>query len=145
MERRSGKIRDRRKLNRVGSMAPPINEVTAQTIAGRLTSRRLALKLTQKQVSDRVKLVAKSGRHKGIERTLSRNAYAMYELGASEPDLQKIEAVARALNVEPGWLAFGSEGADKPREPFQTGTDLVLLLPCALSLNVTIGAVQFSV
>lgn len=33
-----------------------------------------------------------------------------YEAGVTEPDLTTFDALATALNVDPGWLAFGQEG-----------------------------------
>ena len=96
-----------RKLNRVGSHAPEIATSEIKTIGQRMTLRRIALKLTQAHIANEVQFVQKTGRRKGAARPLSRNAYAMYEIGQSEPDLKKIEAIARALGVTPSWLAFG--------------------------------------
>lgn len=105
-------IRKPRKLNRVGSqMQNTANPSEIETIGRRMTTRRLELKLTQKQVADQVMFTRKTGRKRHTQSTLSRNAYAMYEIGESEPDLQKIEGIARALNVSAGWLAFGGSDA----------------------------------
>lgn len=98
-----------RKINRVGSREPHIATITATTIGQRMVERRIGLGLTQEQVANQVIFRSKTGRNKGSERTLSRATLAMYEIDQTEPDLQKIESIAKALGVTPGWLAFGEE------------------------------------
>ena len=113
-----------RKINRVGSRAPHISTVAATTIGQRITARRMELKLTQADVAKQVPFHNKTGRNKGAERPLSRGALAMYEIGDSEPDLKKLEAIAKALGVSPGWLAFGDETAVVPeKSDMQVGED----------------------
>lgn len=98
-----------RKLNRVGSRAPHIAQLEPATIGERITKRRMELNLKQDDVARQVLFCQKSGRAKGTERQLSRATLAMYEIGQAEPDLQKIEQIAKALGVSPGWLAFGEQ------------------------------------
>lgn len=102
-----------RKLNRVGSRAPHIAQQEPKTIGERITKRRLELRLTQGDVARQVLFHRKSGRNKGTERKLSRATLAMYEIGLAEPDLRKIEQIAKALGVTPGWLAFGECGGEQ--------------------------------
>src|SRR5262245_61799343 len=96
-----------RKINRVGSRTPEIGTVVPNTLGQRMTARRIELDLTQDQVASQVRYRPKSGRGKGVEKSLSRATLAMYERDASQPDLQKIEEIAKALKVAPGHLAFG--------------------------------------
>jgi len=106
-----------RKLNRVGSKSPQIASATVDTIGQRMTARRMQLKLTQADVARQVPFQSKSGRRKGTERPLSRAAYAMFEIDQAQPDLKKIEAIAKALGISPGWLAFGEKSAVASEEP----------------------------
>lgn len=98
-----------RKLNRVGSRAPQIASTEAKTIGQRIAQRRLALGLSQAQVAKQVVYQTKTGRKKECEQILCRATLAMYEIDQAEPDLQKIIAIAKALQVAPAWLAFGFE------------------------------------
>jgi hypothetical protein len=97
---------EKRKLNRVGTLVnASLND--PMTIGERMTAQRLKLGMTQEQVASKVIFVPKSGSRRGDEIVLSRNAYCMYETHGVAPDLQKIEEIAKALEVSPGWLAFG--------------------------------------
>jgi len=95
-------------LNRVGLRGRAIKSLDESTLGGRLTKRRLALGLTQAEVASRVMLEPKSGAHSGVARQISRNAYAMYELGIAEPSLSTLKTIAAALKVTPAALAFGT-------------------------------------
>lgn len=130
-------IRKARKLNRVGSQAQNTTSPSElETIGQRMTARRLELKLTQKQVADQVMFTRKTGRRRHTQSTLSRNAYAMYEIGESEPDLQKIEGIARALKVSAGWLAFG--GSDASSNNCKNIVPDALAEPTQLALKVMV-------
>jgi transcriptional regulator with XRE-family HTH domain len=87
-----------------------------------MAGRRLELRLTQEQVAGHVHFAPKSGRRRNLETVLSRTAYCMYETDNVEPDLAKIEEIAKALAVSPGWLAFGER---EPRQP-PTDRDIVV-------------------
>jgi transcriptional regulator with XRE-family HTH domain len=97
---------EKRKLNRVGTLVNSSLD-DPKTIGERMTAQRLKLGLTQEQVASKVVFIPKSGSRRGDEIVLSRNAYCMYETHGVAPDLQKIEEIAKALEVSPGWLAFG--------------------------------------
>lgn len=90
-------------MNRVGSPGGGVSEL--RTVGQRMIHRRLELRLTQAQVAAQVRLQTKSGK------MLSRNTYCMYETGKYEPRLKLIEQLATALEVSPGWLAFGNAGS----------------------------------
>ncbi len=106
----NAKVRRRRPLNRVGKSFDPASS-PPETLGQRMAARRLELGLTQAQVARQVRFKTKTGRRKNAESILTRNAYCMYEIDGSEPDLQKIVGVAKVLQVSPGWLAFGEEGS----------------------------------
>jgi hypothetical protein len=97
---------ERPHLNRVGfELAPELNR--PKTIGQRMTRRRLDLDMTQEQVADKISFIQNSGKHAGQEKTLSRNAYCMYERDEVEPSFPGIESIARVLKISPAWLAFG--------------------------------------
>ena len=102
------KVRQRRPLNRVGKSFDPASS-PPETLGQRMAARRLELGLTQAQVAKQVRFKTKTGRRKDAESVLTRNAYCMYEIDGAEPDLQKIVGIAKALQVSPGWLAFGEQ------------------------------------
>jgi len=93
----------KRPMNRVGSPGGGVSEL--KTVGQRMIHRRLELRLTQAQVAAQVCLQTKTGK------MLSRNTYCMYETGKYEPRLKLIEQIATALEVSPGWLAFGYAGS----------------------------------
>jgi len=66
----------------------------------RIALARAAVRLTQEQ------LAAAIGR--------SQTQIGAYETGQSEPDLATFDALGRALNVSPAWLAFGEPGDGDP-------------------------------
>lgn len=116
-----------RKKNRAGSGATPSWGGTPTSVGQRIAARRMELHLTQARVANKVSYQPKSGRQKGKSRPLSRATLAMYEIGAAEPSLKIIEAIALALDDSPGRLAFGeapakpepapADGVDKTPEP----------------------------
>ncbi len=105
------KVRERRPMNRIGR---PVDVAASgpATLGQRMAARRLELGLTQSHVAKQVRFKPKTGRRRDAETVLSRNAYCMYEIDGAEPDLQKILAIAMALEVGPAWLAFGLPASD---------------------------------
>src|SRR5262245_32310928 len=100
-------IVQRQPLNRVGMDQVAMEALGDGTIGARLAKRRLALGLTRGQVAAPVMIEPKSGPQAGVQRPISRNAYAMYELDVLEPSLNTLKALAAALRVSLYWLAFG--------------------------------------
>lgn len=96
-------------LHRVGSLVNDSALGEPKTVGQRMAARRLELKMTQDDVAKRVVFQPKTGSRRNDEVVLSRNAYCMYETGGVEPDLPKIEGIAKVLEVTPQWLAFGVE------------------------------------
>jgi transcriptional regulator with XRE-family HTH domain len=87
-----------------------------ETVGQRMAARRLQLGLTQKEVASQLNVTPKSGRKRGVDSQLSRNAYGMYEIDEAEPDLKKIARIAEVLRVSPGWLAFGTDVSPRLHE-----------------------------
>lgn len=96
-----------RKLNRAGLSETQIKQIGLKTIGQRMAQTRLKLNVTQEEVAARVLITSKSGESSGVERPLSRNAYCMYERDFLEPSFANMISIAKALGVEPAWLAFG--------------------------------------
>ena len=107
-----------RKKNRIGAERTPSWGSTPTSAGQRIAARRMELHLTQAQVAKKVSYEPKSGRQKGKPRPLSRATLAMYEIGAAEPSLKIIEAIALVLDDSPGRLAFG----ETPAKPEPTAT-----------------------
>jgi transcriptional regulator with XRE-family HTH domain len=98
-------------MHRVGTIKGRIDD--PKTLAERLISRRLELKLSQGQVADQVQFYNEKKQEWG---TLSRSAYCMYESGDVVPDLAKIEQISKALKCEPEWLTFGKGNRSEVEE-----------------------------
>lgn len=94
-------------LHRIGTRIHDATVTSPKTVGQRMAARRLELGMTQEQVAHRVIFIPQTGQRAGVKQHLSRNSYCMYEIGSVEPDLQKLEQIAKALQVSPQWLAFG--------------------------------------
>ena len=99
--------KETRTLHRVGTLVNDVALDNPNTVGNRLAARRLELNMTQAEVAEKVFFQPKTGTRKHDSVPLSRNAYCMYETDSVEPDLPKIEAIAKVLGVTPQWLAFG--------------------------------------
>lgn len=128
-------IGSRRSLNRVG-LASAAARTEPTTLSQRMIQRRLAMKLTQAEVATKVRMQSKSGPRSRDQRLLSRNGYCMYENGRSEPKLEQIKQIARALGVSAGWLAFG-EAPDVARRLGPSNGDTF-----PISISLTVSAVR---
>lgn len=79
--------------------APPakltdaLGVVVTEGLAGRLATARLAARLSMREL--------------GRQAALSVNAISLLESGRGVPRVDSCEALARALNVAPCWLAYG--------------------------------------
>lgn len=113
-------VEPRRRINRVKrhkkvDLAIPVEPPT-ETFAQRLVHARMKRGYTQKVLAEKVLFQPKD---RGV-RPLSRNAYSMYETGKTEPCFAIVAQLARALDVMPGWLAFGTGdtpvGAQNPEK-----------------------------
>ena len=97
-------------------LATPVEPPT-ETFAQRLVHARMKRGYTQKVLAEKVLFQPKD---RGV-RPLSRNAYSMYETGKTEPCFAIVAQLAGALDVTPGWLAFGTgdgpAGAQNPENP----------------------------
>jgi len=57
----------------------------------------------------------------GLKEPLTQGTVSRW-LAGSEPNLKTITALAKVLDVDPGWLAFGSDSAaPQPDDPMQEG------------------------
>ncbi|HVU19475.1 MAG TPA: hypothetical protein VHE09_02015 [Rhizomicrobium sp.] len=129
-------IVSRRRLNRARS-APTAVRAEPKTLCERMVQRRLELRFTQAMVASKVRLQSKSGPRSHEERLLSRNAYAMYEPGKTEPKLKQIEQIATAMGVSAGWLAFGETQAGDNGKPFANSA-------FPISINLVISVINTS-
>lgn len=86
------------------------------TFHQRLAQARKQEKISQEALADRI--------------GAGQSTVATWERGKNEPDLTTIQRLAKALNREPEWLAFGTQG--------ETGGSLVMLPE--LNLRATSGA-----
>ena len=81
-------------------------KLACKALPSRLAQRRNALGLSEEEVSEATIFLPRSEKVQQ-PRSLGVNAYRTYEKGDVEPDLAKIEALAKALKTTPEWLAFG--------------------------------------
>lgn len=80
-----------------------------KTIGERMAARRNELGLSQEQVAKQVTFHPKTGQRGGEKVSLARNTYNTYETDKVPPGLEQIVGIAKALKVQPAYIAFGGE------------------------------------
>lgn len=74
-----------------------------RTPGERMTKLRKDLGLRQEDVATQIKFMRKDG----MESTMSRSAYCMYEANAVTMDIDRVVLIARVLKTTPEYLAYG--------------------------------------
>lgn len=77
--------------------------VALTTVGGRIAWTRLSQKLTQQDLADKIKK--------------ARATVVQYENGIINPPIEVVEKLARVLDVEPEFLAFGRHGVGTSNSP----------------------------
>lgn len=95
-DRGSAPAREVRTSHRPEAEAP-------RTPGERMTKLRKELGLRQEDVAVQIKFVRKDG----LESTMSRSAYCMYEANAVTMDIDRVVLIARVLKTTPEYLAYG--------------------------------------
>jgi transcriptional regulator with XRE-family HTH domain len=95
------------------------NVMAEQGFSARLFRAWHLLQIRKEGTATQEWLGKKVGKVLGVSEPISQSAVSRWFRGAT-PDLETIGAIAKALEVDPGWLAFGDNSqAPSPEDMFR--------------------------
>jgi transcriptional regulator with XRE-family HTH domain len=110
-------------MSRGSSAAHRIEDPMAETFRDRLFRAWQLLQVRQQGILSQAWLGAEVGRELGAAEPVTQSTISKWMSGASAPqDTDTMVALAKVLEVDPGWLTFGAASkAPAPHDPFKQG------------------------